>query len=176
MSVAIGMAVPRTSPDWYGSWTTRDRRVAESFAYAPSAKHDLAAFRTRCTVVRLETVDNDVLGVARWVSFTDVWAGAGAHGSRLWRENPVISVGEGDDPRLVLATQTPVIVFGADNHAHPYARAVIDHIRATCRSVLVVDMGHGLRDHAYADVATFGYDPDRGEALIELLTAAPIAA
>jgi hypothetical protein len=42
--------------------------------------------------------------------------------------------------------------------------------------VLVVDMGVALRDLAYADIATFGYDEERGAALIDLLTTERAAA
>jgi hypothetical protein len=146
--------------------------VAQSFAFAPWAKEALPLFRGRCTVVRLASIDNEALGVARWSTFAEALAEPGSASGRRWAENPVVTVGPGDDPHLVLATRTPVVVVGVDNEAHGYARAVIDSIRASCSSVLVIDMGHRLTGHSYADLATFGFDRDRGGALLELLTAA----
>ena len=154
----------------------RRAEAARSFAYSPTAARMISAFHGRSTIVRLDTVDNAVLGVPRWVAFGDLWSHPGMRGPGHWRDNPVIEVAEGDDPRLVLATGTPVVLFGVDNHLHRYARAVIDHLRSTCRTVLVVDMGVALRDLAYADIATFGYDEERGAALIDLLTTERAAA
>jgi len=42
-------------------------------------------------------------------------------------------------------------------------------VRATCRSVLVVDMGP-RPDPSYADIATYGFDRRHGDALLGLLT------
>ncbi|GAA1442802.1 hypothetical protein [Leifsonia poae] len=148
-----------------------DTAVVESFAIAPRAKESLPLFRGRCTVVRLASIDNDVLGVPRWSTFAEIWGEPGSARTLRWVDNPVVTVGPHDDPDLVLATRTPVVVVGIDNERTAYARVVIDAIRASCNSVLVVDMGHRLTGHSYADVATFGFDRDRGAALIRLLTA-----
>jgi hypothetical protein len=155
------MVLERPAPD-----------LARSFAFAPHVRDALAAFQTRSTVVRLGTIDNETLGVARWETLAEVWSEPGSELRSLWLDNPVVSVGPGDDPELVLATRTPVIVLGVDNELHGYARAVIDGIRASCSAVLVVDLGHRLTGHAYADIATFGFDRARGFALLELLTGA----
>ena len=96
--------------------------VAESFAFAPGARDALPEFQGRCTVVRLATIDNEVLGVPRWATLAEAWADPVAPARRRWSENPVVTVGPADDPDLVLATLTPVIVFGVDNEAHGYAR------------------------------------------------------
>jgi hypothetical protein len=144
--------------------------AAESFAFAPQVRDALPAFRARSTIVRLGSIDNEALGVARWSTLAEIWSEPGSGVRRRWMDNPVVSVGVGDDPELVLATRTPVIVLGADNELHAYARAVIEGVRASCDSVLVVDLGHRLTGHAYADIATFGFDSVRGSALLELLT------
>jgi hypothetical protein len=144
--------------------------VAESFGFAPGAKDALPEFQGRCTVVRLATIDNEVLGVPRWSTLAEAWADPVAPIRRQWSDNPVVTVGPADDPDLVLATLTPVIVFGVDNEAHGYARCLIDAVRASCSSVLVVDMGLRLTGHRYADIATFGFDRTRGDALLDLLT------
>ncbi len=174
--MVVGAPEQRTQPERLAAYSDREPDPARSFACTPAARRLFTAFRGRCTIVRLDTVDNDVLGVARWVAFAEVWAGPGTRVARHWLDNPVIQVAEGDDPRLVLATGTPVVVFGVDNHRHSYARAVIDHLRSTCRTILVVDMGITLRDLAYADIATFGYDRQRGAALVELLAGDPLTA
>ncbi len=175
MTLVVGASEHRMKSELL-SRADRTGELARSFACTPTATSVLSAYRSRSTIVRLDTVDNDVLGVARWVPFGEAWARHGMRTSRQWLENPVIEVCEGDDPRFVLATGTPVVIFGVDNHKHAYARAVIDHLRSTCRVVLVVDMGHSLEDLDYADIATFGYDLERGAALVDLLAGTLLAA
>lgn len=138
--------------------------------FAPGVRDTLVRFQGRCTVVRLATLDNDLLGVPRWYTLQEAWAEQGSPVAARWGGNPVVSVGPSDDPELVLATATPVVVVGVDNAATRWARPVVDAVRATCRSVLVVDMGP-RPDPSYADVATFGYDRRHGAALLALLTA-----
>ena len=58
-------------------------------------------------------------------------------------------------------------MLGRDVHRHPEARATVDRLRAT-RDVLVVDLGWPSRDHAYADVATYGASRRVGRALLGL--------
>lgn len=144
--------------------------VAESFAISPRARQILPLFRGRCTIVRLASIDNEVLGAPRWSTLTELWDDERTGSRGGWADNPVVTVGPDDDPELVLATRTPVVVVGVDNERTGYARDVVDGIRATCRSVLVVDMGHRLTGHTYADIATFGFERERGTALIRLLT------
>ncbi|MFP3464866.1 hypothetical protein [Leifsonia sp. SIMBA_070] len=141
-----------------------------AFGFAPGVREALPRFRGRCTVVRLATLDNDVLGVPRWYTLQEAWAEQGSTAASRWAGNPVVSVSASDDPELVLATSTPVVVVGADNAANRWARQVVDAIRETCRSVLVVDMGP-RPDPSYADIATFGFDRQHGAALLALLTA-----
>jgi hypothetical protein len=139
-------------------------------AFAPGVHETLTRFHGRCTVVRLATLDNDALGVPRWYTLEEAWAEPGSPVASRWAGNPVVSVGPSDAPELVLATATPVVVVGADNAASRWARHVVDAVRATCRSVLVVDMGP-RPDPSYADIATFGHDRRHGAALLALLTA-----
>lgn len=143
---------------------------AATFGFAPGVREALGRFRGRCTVVRLATVDNDVLGVPRWYTLQEAWAEPGSAVASRWAGNPVVAVGPADDPELVLATATPVVVVGADNAATRWARQVVDAVRATCAAVLVVDMGP-RPDPSYADIATFGHDRRHGAALLALLTA-----
>ena len=140
------------------------------FRFAPGVRENLGRFRGRCTVVRLASVDNDVLGVPRWYALGEAWAEPGSAAASRWAANPVVVVGPGDDPELVLATSTPVVVVGADNASTRWARRVVDAVRASCRTVLVVDMG-AHPDPSYADIATFGHDRAHGAALLALLTA-----
>ncbi len=144
--------------------------AARAFAFAPGICAALDTFRTRCTVVRLATLDNDLLGVARWCTLAEAWAEPGSAASRHWDEHPVVVVGPHDDPHLVLATRTPVVILGMDNEGVPWARTIIDSVRATCASVLTVDLAPGPRTPRYADVSTNGFDRARGTALLDLLT------
>jgi hypothetical protein len=140
------------------------------FRFAPGVRETLSRFRGRCTVVRLATLDNDVLGVPRWYTLQDAWAENASPAASTWASNPVVAVGPSDPPELVLATSTPVVVVGADNASTSWARQVVDAVRATCRAVLVVDMGLHPGP-SYADIATFGFDRRHGAALLALLTA-----
>ncbi|MFJ8893253.1 hypothetical protein ACIRCZ_01570 [Leifsonia sp. NPDC102414] len=144
--------------------------IARSFAISPEAVDALPGFHGRCTVVRLSTVDNEVLGVPRWSTLAEAWGAEDSDSGQQWSSNPVVTVGQGDDPNLVLATRSPVVIVGVDNERRAWVRAVVDAVRASCRSVLVVDLGHRLTGHSYADIATFGFDRARGAALLELLT------
>jgi hypothetical protein len=146
-----------------------DLDASRGFRFAPGVREALTAFRGRCTVVRLATLDNDVLGVPRWYTLQEAWADAGSDSAASWSGNPVVAVGPSDDPELVLATATPVVVVGADNAAARWTRQVVDAVRATCRTVLVVDMG-ARPDPSYADIATYGFDRRHGAALLGLLT------
>ena len=57
-------------------------------------------FRGRCTVVRLATLDNDVLGVPRWYTLAGGVGGAGQlRSTRRWARQPGRPVGPADDPR-----------------------------------------------------------------------------
>ncbi|WP_285113354.1 hypothetical protein [Leifsonia sp. fls2-241-R2A-40a] len=140
-----------------------------AFRFAPGVREALGRFQGRCTVVRLATVDNDVLGVPRWYTLQEAWGVPGSDAASTWSANPVVAVGPSDDPDLVLATATPVIVVGADIAASRWTRLVVDAVRATCRAVLVVDVGERPAP-PYADIATFGHDRAHGAALLGLLT------
>ena len=83
--------------------------AAVPFRFAPGVLAGLDRFRGRCTVVRLAGVDNDVLGVPRWYTLAEAWAEPGSVAAVRWGGNPVVAVGPGDDPDLVLATATPVV-------------------------------------------------------------------
>ncbi len=80
--------------------------------------------------------------------------------------------GRRDAGRLALCSRTgpdPVLVLGRDIHRHPFARAVVDRLRAERAQVLVVDMGWPSGDRGYADVATFGASRLMGRALLAYL-------
>ena len=130
----------------------------------------LPTFRQRCTVVRLATLDNEALGVPRWYTLAEAWCEPGSAAAAAWSRNPVVDVGPGDDPELVLARSTPVVILGAANEGTSWARAVIDSVRASCGSVLVVDLGES-RPGRYADIAAPLHDRTTGAALLASLSA-----
>ena len=138
------------------------------FRFAPGVRAALPAFRTRCTVVRLASLDNERLGVPRWYTLAEAWTEPGSPEDALWSRNPVIDVDSHDPPEPVLATSTPVIVLGAGLGTIPWQRDVVDAVRALGARVLVVEMGH-LIVPGYADIATGGYGRERGERLVALL-------
>lgn len=145
------------------------RASIAGFRFAPGVREVLPDVRTRCTVVRLDSLGNERLGVPRWYTLAEAWGEPGSAFAASWARNPQVEAGPDDDPHLVLATGTPVVVLGADIGSAAWSRAVVDAVRASCRRVLVVDLG-GDPDPRYADVATFGHDRERGAALLRLLS------
>ncbi|WP_348787273.1 hypothetical protein [Leifsonia sp. NPDC080035] len=142
---------------------------AAGFLFASGVRDVLPDVRVRCTVVRLESIGNERLGVPRWYTLAEAWAEPGSASAASWSRNPEVVAGPGDDPHLVLATGTPVVVLGADIGSEGWSRAVVDAVRASCPRVLVVDLGDDP-DPRYADVSTFGLDRERGAALLRLLS------
>lgn len=144
-------------------------RVADAFDVSDHARAWLAEERGRYSVVRLDTVANIAVGQAPWGPFAAVHSAPADPASAAFAENPLVVVTESDDPELVLAAQSPVLVIGKDNHRYAFARAAIDRLRAERDRVLVVDMGWPGDDRAYADLATFGASRLVGRALLRLL-------
>lgn len=142
--------------------------TAAGFRFAPGVREELPAFRTRCTVVRLASLDNERLGVPRWYTLAEAWTEPGSPEDALWSRNPVIDVDRDDPPEPVLATGAPVIVLGAGLGAMPWQRAVVDAVRALGARVLVVEMG-AIVVPGYADIATGGYGRAHGARLFSLL-------
>ena len=138
------------------------------FRFAAGVRETLQDFRTRCTVVRLASLDNESLGVPRWYTLTEAWTSSGSQQEALWSRNPVIDVDSDDPPEPVLATGAPVIVLGAGLGAVPWQSAVVDAVRALAARVLVVEMG-SIVVPGYADIATGGYGRDQGERLLGLI-------
>lgn len=127
-------------------------------------------------VVRIETQANIAVGVAPWGPFAQTAADPDAADSRAWAEHPehiVAEVDAGQDAVLggILAEVPegfPVVVIGKAVHRYPFARRVVDTLRAN-RPTVVIDMGWPSDDRAYADVATFGASRLLGRALMDLL-------
>ncbi|MEN2742187.1 hypothetical protein ABCS02_30785 [Microbacterium sp. X-17] len=142
--------------------------TSAGFRFAPGVREELPAFRTRCTVVRLASLDNERLGVPRWYTLAEAWTQPGSPEDVLWSRNPVIDVDRDDPPEPVLATGAPVIVLGAGFGTLPWQRAVVDAVRALAARVLVVELG-AVVVPGYADIATGGYGRVEGERLLRLL-------
>jgi glycosyltransferase involved in cell wall biosynthesis len=138
------------------------------FRFAPGVREALPAFRTRCTVVRLASLDNEHLGVPRWYTLAEAWTDLGTAEEALWSGNPVIDVDSDDPAEPVLATGAPVIVLGAGLGVIPWQRDVVDAVRALGARVLVVEMGPVVMP-GYADIATGGYARAHGARLVSLL-------
>jgi beta-N-acetylhexosaminidase len=150
--------------------------VVASFAVNDTARRWLATTGEEYTVVRLDTAANIAVGDAPWGPFAEVAATPNSDSVRgsgfgaAWRSAGVIARGS-DDTARVLPGAAPVLVIGKDNHRHPFARDLIDRLRAGRRDVLVVDMGWPSDDAAYADIATYGASRLAGRALLELVAA-----
>ena len=145
-----------------------ETQALTGFRFAPGVREELPAFRTRSTVVRLASLDNERLGVPRWYTLAEAWTEPGSPEGALWSRNPVIDVDRDDPPEPVFATGAPVIVLGAGLGAMPWQRAVVDAVRALGARVLVVEMG-AIVVPGYADIATGGYGRAHGERLLSLL-------
>ncbi len=144
-------------------------RVAAAFDLSDHAREWLAEEHDRYSIVRLDTVANIAVGRAPWGPFAAAQAEPEESASAAFTANPLVVMTEDDDPELVLAAQSPVLVIGKDNHRHAFARAAIDRLRAERNRVLVVDMGWPSDDRAYADLTTFGASRLVGQALLHLL-------
>lgn len=149
------------------------RRALDAFEISDHARAWLRDHRGRYSVVRVDTVANIAIGHAPWGPFAEPAEGAADGEGCRFAVNPQVVFTEGDDPDLVLAASSPVLVVGKDNHRHAFARAAIDRLRAGRESVLVVDMGWPSDDRAYADIATFGASRLIGRALIWVLDGRP---
>jgi beta-N-acetylhexosaminidase len=149
-------------------------QVATSFAVNNTARRWLATTGEAYTVVRVDTAANIAVGNAPWGPFAEVAADpnsdsvSGSGFGTAWRSAGVIARAS-DDAGMVLPGAAPVLVIGKDNHRHPFARDLIDLLRAARRDVLVVDMGWPSDDAAYVDIATYGASRLAGRALLELL-------
>jgi beta-N-acetylhexosaminidase len=163
-------SIPVPEEDVAGSLAAADVAVAiGTFEISSHAARWVRENRGPCSVVRIDTVANIAVGVAPWGPFAEAAADPEAGLSRAFEANPTVVFTEDDDPDLVLAAKSPVLVIGKDNHRHAFARAAIDRLRAERDSVLVVDMGWPSDDRAYADLATFGASRLIGRALLAYL-------
>jgi len=104
-------------------------------------------------LLSIETAMNIAVGAAPW--------GVGAAGADSY------AVREGE-PFSPPAGQQWVVI-GQDNHRHAWVRELLDGLRQSHPSTLVVDMGWPGDDRRYADVATFGASRHAGQALLRWL-------
>ncbi|WP_223691716.1 beta-N-acetylhexosaminidase [Leifsonia poae] len=163
-------SIPVPPDDARGAIDPADVAVAiETFDVSPAAAEWIRADAARYSVVRIDTVANIAVGVAPWGPFAEAQAEPDAPLARAFTANPAVVITEDDNPELVLAARSPVLVIGKDNHRHAFAREAIDRLRAQRDAVLVVDMGWPSDDRAYADLATFGASRLIGRALLTLL-------
>jgi beta-N-acetylhexosaminidase len=146
-----------------------DRAIA-AFDVTEAARAWVSANTGPCSVVRIDTIANIAVGVAPWGPFSEVDADPDSAAAKRFAANPIVVFTEGDDPDLVLAAKSPVLVIGKDNHRHAFAREAIDRLRAERDAVLVVDMGWPSDDRSYADIATFGASRLIGRALMHYLS------
>lgn len=129
-------------------------RITREFPLEPT----IAAFDVRegvvvagdRTIIALETAANIAVGFAPWGPRVD---------ARL---------GEGD---VLPGVSGQVVLVGKANHRHAWVRALVDTVRVSHPSVVVVDMGWPSDDRAYADVATFGASAHTSRALEAWLSA-----
>ncbi len=130
-------------------------------------------------VLRIETAANIAVGPAPWGPFAQAAAEPDAPDSRAWAAHPQLVLWDADaddgtapdragDLMRALPADRAVVVIGRALHRHPFARRVVDGLRAE-RTTLVVDMGWPSDDRRYADVATFGASRLVGRALMALL-------
>ncbi|HEY2557965.1 MAG TPA: beta-N-acetylhexosaminidase [Diaminobutyricibacter sp.] len=145
-------------------------RVIAAFDVSDEARQWVRDHSGPYSVVRIDTIANIAVGVAPWGPFAEIITDPEAPVATAFAANPLVVFTEGDDPDLVLAAQSPVLVIGKDNHRHAFAREAIDRLRAERDSVIVVDMGWPSDDRRYADIATFGASRLVGRALMAYLS------
>jgi beta-N-acetylhexosaminidase len=145
-------------------------RAMAAFDISDTAREWMRRPSAPYSIIRIDTVANIAVGVAPWGPFAEVDADPGSPAAKDFSANPIVVFTEGDDPDLVLAARSPVLVIGKDNHRHAFAREAIDRLRAERDSVLVVDMGWPSDDRRYADIATFGASRLIGRALLHSLS------
>jgi beta-N-acetylhexosaminidase len=160
-------------------------RAQDAFDLRDGALNALHGSDRPFAVVRIETQANIAIGVAPWGPFAQAAADPQAEDSRRWAAHAqhVVSEtdasgGAGEALQGVLEgilSDVPdghaVVVIGKAVHRYPFARRVVDVLRAQ-RPTLVVDMGWPSDDRAYADVATFGASRLVGRSLMALLESA----
>ncbi|WP_345761849.1 beta-N-acetylhexosaminidase [Diaminobutyricibacter sp. McL0608] len=145
-------------------------RAIAAFDVSDAAREWVGGLSGPCSVVRIDTIANIAVGIAPWGPFAELLTDPGSPAAKEFAANPLVVFTEGDDPDLVLAARSPVLVIGKDNHRHAFAREAIDRLRAERRSVLVIDMGWPSDDRQYADIATFGASRLIGRALMHYLS------
>ncbi len=145
-------------------------RAIAAFDVSDAAREWMRKNSGPCSVVRIDTIANIAVGVAPWGPFAEMDTDPESPAAKTFAANPIVVFTEGDDPGLVLAATSPVLVIGKDNHRHAFAREAIDRLRAERDSVLVVDMGWPSDDRRYADIATFGASRLIGRALLHYLS------
>jgi beta-N-acetylhexosaminidase len=150
-------------------WPRSDSEIIAAFDVQPAA----LAWRGRSgsySVVRLERRSNIAVGYVPWGPFAAVAEEPALPGHAAFAAQPQFEVTGEDSTLPSTVTQAPVLVVGRHIHRHPFARTVVDRLRAEHTSVLVVDMGWPSEDRRYADVATFGASRLVGRALLTFLT------
>lgn len=119
---------------------------------------DGVAVQADRVLLSIETAMNIAVGAAPWGV-----AAAGAD-TRVLREGESVESSAGSP----LAGRQLVLI-GRDNHRHAWVRELVDRLRQSHPSTLVVDMGWPGDDRRYADVATFGASRHAGRALLRWL-------
>jgi beta-N-acetylhexosaminidase len=114
---------------------------------------DGVAVQADRTLLSIETAMNIAVGAAPWGV-----AAAGADTLVLREGEPVEA-----------PTGAQLVLIGRDNHRHAWVRELVDGLRQSHPSTLVVDMGWPGDDRRYADVATFGASRHAGQALLAWL-------
>ncbi|HEY5225139.1 MAG TPA: beta-N-acetylhexosaminidase [Microbacteriaceae bacterium] len=121
------------------------------------------------SIVRIETAANIAVGAAPWGPFAEVGANPARPQSAAFADRPQFIAVENEYTARVPDSERNVLVVGRDIHRYPFARDVVDDLRARHPNVLVVEMGWPSDDRRYADVATFGASRLMGRALLSLL-------
>ena len=114
---------------------------------------DGVVVHTNRALLSIETVANIAVGVSPW--------GVAAAGA------DTLVLREGEHAELPADAQ--LVLVGRDNHRHAWVRELVDGLRESHPSTLVVDMGWPGDDRRYADIATFGASRHAGQALLAWL-------
>jgi beta-N-acetylhexosaminidase len=149
-------------------------RATAVFEVRPQAADILATHSGELQLVVIETGANNAVGSVPWGLGAELEADPSRYRDTVFTKRSIISVTADSVMDVGADPATALIVIGRDIHRHPFARTIVDRLRAEHSAVIVVEMGWPSESRDYADVATFGASRLVGRALAAYLAGWPV--